>query len=64
MTGCLILLTSDTDWIEPYEQQQANWWPLGFRDWLFNAVGIFWGDKDILELDSSGASTVNWLHGA
>lgn len=44
--------------------QQASWWPLGFRDWFLNAMGIFWGNKDVLELDSSGASAMNWLNGA
>lgn len=31
---------------------------------MLNTVGILWADKDVLELDSGSAWTVNWLTGA
>lgn len=31
---------------------------------VLNTVGILWADEDVLELDSGGPRTLNWLTGA
>lgn len=38
---------------------QANWWLPGLRGWLLSAVGILWGDEEVLELDRGGGCAVN-----